>query len=423
MLLISLPVLFAGLFFSFEKHLNKPWMRWVWWLASVLIIGVVGWFAGRDLNWFDFTDAYYSAGRAALTDLNQLYSTEISVFGFVNFPLLAYLFVPFGLLSNQIAGQLFYSLGYIFIIPLAYWLVKVAELNGWRLWLMLAILTINDPLEYSLDIGNSTHFIMVGILISLWWLKQGRDWLAGILLGFSGLIKLSFTPSFAYFFIRQKWQVVAGGLLVAGLAVVLSLLLIPLPLNIEWLEKAVLSTGGNSIAAYNNQSLSGFLARHLIPASDVFSWNSLPSDSGFSMTLRVLNALFFLPIVAIILVGWKTSRTTMDSILEFLIVLVCSILTSPVSWTHYYMLLLIPVALYIKELTLETHKFWLNLLFGCSLALLSIPTSIILRLFELTDQRIILSIHFIGGVLLYVFLLFFWYHKRYGYLRTSSVSN
>jgi alpha-1,2-mannosyltransferase len=423
MLLISLPVILTGLFLSFEKYLNKPWMRWAWWIVSVLVVGIIGWFAGRDLNWFDFTDAYYAAGRAALTDLNQLYSTEISVFGFVNFPLLAYLFVPFGLLSNQIAGQLFYSLGYISIIPLAYWLIKVAELNGWRMWFMLAILTINDPLEYSLDIGNSTHFIMVAILISLWWVKQGKDWLAGILLGFSGLMKLSFIPSLAYFFVRRRWRVVAGGLLIAGLAIVLSLLLIPSSLNMEWLDKAVLSTAGTSIAADNNQSLSGVLARHLISGSDVFSWEALPPEPVFSLVLRISMLLLYLPILIILFIDWKSQLTPNQYIFEFLIVFMCSLLTSPVSWTHYYMFCLIPIAIYIKEFSLEMHKLWLNLLFGCSLALLCIPTSVILRIFEMTDQRIFLSTHFFGGVILYIFLLALWFSQKYGYLRNSPVSN
>lgn len=423
MLIISLPVILTGLFFSFEKYLTKQWMRWGWWIVSVLVVGWVGWYAGQNLNWFDFTDAYYSAGRAALIDLTQLYSAEISVFGFVNFPLLAYLFAPFGLLSNQIAGQIFFSMGYISIIPLAYWLIKVAELDGWKRWFMLGVLTINDSLEYSLDIGNTTHFIMVGMLISLWWLKQGRDWLAGILLGFSGLIKLSFIPSLAYFFIRQHWRVVGGGLLVAGLAIGLSLLVIPLSLNIEWLEKNILSTAGHSIAAYNNQSLSGFLARHLIPGSDVYSWVPIPLEPEFNIVSGILMALFYLPVVIIIVTDWKSQRTTSQYILEFIIVFVCSLLTSPISWTHYYMLLLIPIALYLKEYVFEVRRFWLNVLFGCSLVLLSSPFSLTFALFERTDQRIFLSLHFIGGIFLYVLLLFFWFSKRYSYLRAPIVSN
>lgn len=423
MINISLPIILTGLFFTFEKYLTKPWMRWLWWCTCALIVGLREFYAGQYINWFDFKDAYYFAGYATLTDLSQLYSAEICVFGFVNFPLLAYLFTPFGLLPLPIAGQIFYALGYISIMPLAYWLIKLAELDGWKRWAMLAILIINDPLEYSLDIGNTTHFVMIIIVLSLWWFKQGKDWLSGMALGFIGLMKPTLIPSFGYFFVRRQWQIVGGGLLIAGLAITLSFLLIPLSLNTEWVNKCILASVGQPIAAYNNQSLSGFLARYLIPTSDVFSWVFIIPDQKFNITSNILMALFYLPIILIIFINWKSRRTIDAYILEFLIIFVCSLLTSPISWTHYYMFFLIPVSFYIKEYAFTGSSLFMNLLFGFSLALLSTPTSLILRLYELTDQRIFLSIHFVGGVLFYIFLLAFWYIKRHSFLHAESVSN
>jgi hypothetical protein len=216
---------------------------------------------------------------------------------------------------------------------------------------------------------------------------------------------------------------VGGGLLIAGLAIGLSLLLTPVSLNAEWLDKCILTFGGQSVAGYTNQSLSGLLARHLMPGSDIFSYEPIVPGSGFNMASKILTALFYLPVVIMLLVDWKLPRTTVEYILEFFIVLVCSLLTSPIAWTHYYMLLLIPIALYLKEYVFERRRIWLNILFACSVLLLSAQTSINLAIFERTDQRIFLSLPFIGAVLLYVFLLAYWFSKRYGYLRDPSISN
>ncbi len=422
MFLVSIPVLITGLFFFLEKRLTKPWMRWGWWLGSGLFVGLLAWNAGRDINWFDFKDAYYAAGRAALTDITQLYSAELFVFGFVNIPLLAYLFAPFGLFPLRIAGLAYYAIGYVSLIPITYFLLKLANLNGWRRWVLFIALIVNDTLEYSLDIGNNTHFILLGVLVALWLFERERPWLAGILLGFSGLNKLPLILPSGYFFIRRQWSVVAGGLLVVAISVGLSFLFIPVAVNLEWFDKLVSFTGHPTVA-YNNQSLAGFLGRLLMPESDVYSWNPIEPSPAFKTISKILTGLFYLPMLTVLFIDWRSPRTKPEHILEFMIVFACSLLTSSVSWTHYYSLFLIPIALYLKDILLESRRFLLNGLFGVGLILISVPNSLIFKLFERTDQRIFLSIHFLGGVLIYLFLLVLWFWKRYGQLRESAYSN
>lgn len=124
---------------------------------------------------------YYHSGRKIINKPDLLY--DEACYGFVNFPLFAYLFVPLGRLPKELAGALFFLIGYVSILPLAYWLVKFSDLQGWMRYLFLVFLAVNGPLDYSIWLGNVTHIVMLILLIVLWLFKQGRHWLSGILLG------------------------------------------------------------------------------------------------------------------------------------------------------------------------------------------------------------------------------------------------
>ncbi len=379
-------------------------MRWAWWIGCALILLAVGWYASHTQYWYDFYKGYYHSGRKILVKQDLLY--DETCYGYVNFPLLAYLFVPFAKLSKELAGALFFLIGYIAILPLAYWLVKFSNVKGWARWVILAFLAVSGPLDYSVWLGNITHIIMLSILILLWWYKQGRQWLAGILLGTVGLIKIPLILPAGYFFIRRQWRVVAGGLLAVGLVLGLSLTLVPLSLNGIWLNRCILSFAGNPIAAYNNQSVTGLLAREFMPGN--FGWDPLTPTIQYKWASNIALLLLYAPVLVMLFLGRKSSRTTTMYLLEFFIVLVCSMLTSPISWTHYFMLLLIPAAFYMADHDLRLNKTWVNVLFGIGLALISIPVNIAMALFQQTGQALFLSLHFMGGILFYFVLFLSW---------------
>ena len=415
---LILPVLLAGLYFLLENRLTKPWMRWAWWGVSVVILLAVGWYASHDQYWYDFFKGYYHSGRKIFRNPDVLY--DESCYGYVNFPLLAYLFVPFANLPKEIAGPLFFLIGYVSILPLAYWLVKSANLKGWPRWIFLSLLAVNGPLDYSVWLGNVTHIITLSVLILIWWFKQGREWLTGILLGINGLLKIPLILPAGYFFIRRRWRVVGGGLLVFGLVLGLSLWLVPFSLNRIWLERCILSFAGHPIAAYNNQSAIGFLAREFMPGN--LGWDPLNPTVQFTWVSNITLLLLYAPVLVIFFLGGKSSQNPAMFILEFFIVLVCSLLTSPISWTHYFMLLLIPAAFCMADESLRPNKLWINILLGFSLVLLTTPIKLTLALFEQTGQPLFLSPHFAGGLLLYLYLLITWVKAwRLSRPRTSMV--
>jgi len=406
-----IPFVLVGLYFHFEKYLNKPRVRWLWWIFVVVVVVSIGWYASYNQGWFDFFKGYYHAGRKLLRSPELLYDEYC--YGYVNFPLMAYLFVPLSNLPKEMAGAVFFVIGYVSLIPLGYLLIKNAHLDGWKLWLMIAILALNGSLDYSIKMGNNTHVVALIMLIAILSYQRGREWLAGILLGINGLIKIPLIIPAGYFLIRRRWWVVGGGILVAGLVLVASRLIIPNSLNRQWMDSCLLANAGNPMPAYNNQSITGVLAREIIPGSHFFEWIPQTPTPAFQVVSRVALGIVILPVVLVLFYRWRLPRSPSEVILEFCIVLACSILISPISWTHYFAFLLIPTAYYLGGEFRQGPGRWQNILLGVSLVLLSIPLNLTVELFEWTSQSLFLSLHFMGGLLFYVILLSVWVQGKF----------
>ncbi len=296
----------TALFFVFEGKLSKNWMRWAWWIISIAILVAVGSQVSENYIWADFNKGYYHGGRKIINDQSLLYGQK-SCEGYVNFPLFAYLFAPLGALPKEEAGKAFFVLGLIGTMALAYWLVKFANLNGWKRWFILLLLALSGPLDYSLDLGNTTHFIALFMLIALWWFKnEQKQWLTGILLAINGLIKIPLIIPSGYYFLRRQWKVVAGGIIIAFGTIALSIWLIPEKLNLEWLDKCILTFSRNPIAAHNNQSFNGFLARALMPDSNLKYWHPIQPSPLFSTLSPIVTYAIYLSLVPIIIFYWKT---------------------------------------------------------------------------------------------------------------------
>ncbi|MBK9781274.1 MAG: DUF2029 domain-containing protein [Anaerolineales bacterium] len=413
---ISIPILLTGLFFQIEHKLTKPWMRWAWWLACLALLLLIGWYASQEQYLYDFFKGYYHGGRKIVRDLEALY--DENCYNFTNFPLVAFLFAPLANLEKEYAGTIFFLAGYVTILPLAYWLVKLAELKGGLRWLVLALLALNGPLDYNIWLGNITQVITLGLLLVLWWVKTGKEWLAGILLGVNGLLKIPLILPAGYFFVQRRWRVVGGGLLIFTLVLAASLIFVPFWLNSLWADRCILSMAGNPITAYNNQSLSGFLSRQLIPG--YVGWFPIAPNPQYQLASAFAQLVLYAPIVFILFIGFKHPATPKTQTSEFLILVTGSLLTSPIAWTHYLLMLIIPIALYIKENSEEQNKLWLNILFWAGVLLLSIPINSTQALFEQTGQILFLSLHFLGMLLLYITLVIRWSQKYLTAKQTSA---
>jgi hypothetical protein len=175
-------------------------------------------------------------------------------------------------------------------------------------------------------------------------------------------------------------------------------------INLEWFRLCVRESGAKPIPGFNVQSIDGLVARFVSDDWQVWSGVEIPR----SLKLLILGSK--LAIVGLtLLVMWRAGRPRSEGQFnsELCIAIVLALLLSPISWTHYYCLLLLPIALAMGgKLSLPRNA---SIVIAMTLATMLISLPVIRpRGFMVADElreAIFLSLHFYGAIILLGVLL------------------
>lgn len=334
----------------------------------------------------DFYKAYY---RAAV-QLWELGNTatwplgETGVGGFVNVPVFGYLFVPLLYFGQEHSGWVFLVISVVML--LATWALMIRlrwfTIQSAAAWLFLIL--ANGPLVNSLKEGNTTHlaFCLLVIALVLW--QARSEYLAGILLGACAVIKPPLLLYGLYFAARQRWRVVAGGAGLIGLTAILSLVLFGVDVNIGWYKDSIEPFFGRVMPALNVQSLDGFIIRLRLGEQHLFDW-TLHDPTLVHRLVRYLIFAGILILFAALAIRthydrrmpMQTHARQLRDRLEYVIVLNIAIVASPISWTHYYLFLLLAWGLYLAGLLNLPRDRTTCWLMRSSMILASLPVVIL----------------------------------------------
>jgi hypothetical protein len=140
------------------------------------------------------------------------------------------------------------------------------------------------------------------------------------------------------------------------------------------------------------------------------------------MVRVALTALLF-GITAAVLWASGDPNDEEDFLLEFSTVLTLLLLISPISWTHYYLLLLLPVVfLASRHMTLGAGRGWRLALAVAAVAVM-LPVRVVplsSPIARLLSERVFMSHYFLGGLLLLAMLLRWrWMHRSVQYCATE----
>lgn len=329
----------------------------VFWFATAamtITMAAMVFYVTRGHLFYDFTKAYWVAGEAALQSRSaivDLYQSGIE--GFVNIPILAYLFVPFALLTPMTAALALTALGLLAVY--ATWrLVSVAaDLDLGERAVLALVAAAFGPLIYSIREGNTSHMVLLLVVVAFLLLRERREILAGALLGVAALIKLPLMLFGIYFALRGRWGAVVGGGAVVGAMALASLLVFGLEAHVTWFEQSVRPFANDPMPALNVQSIAGALARLELGGTSTLEWKPHQLSQPLQLMAKGSTVLLLALAAASVLAPRRATALTVSRDIalevEFLIVLMLACIISPLSWSHYYAWMLMPIAFFLGQ--------------------------------------------------------------------------
>jgi alpha-1,2-mannosyltransferase len=203
--------------------------------------------------------------------------------------------------------------------------------------------------------GQTSHIIFLLLVAGLALWQSGRRYWAGVVLGVCAAYKLPLLLLGLYFVFRRQWAIVAGGATAIAVVVLASLALFGASGLAGWYADWVQPFIGTAIPAFNVQSINGFLIRLATDATSLKDWE--PRDPALAHRIARLGSSVILLGGAVWLM-WRAApagAATLQSEshpgardrLEYALVIALALVTSPLAWTHYYVFMLLPWALYL----------------------------------------------------------------------------
>lgn len=385
----------------------------LWTLSIIVLFGctVLMWRVSDPPELFsDFSQAYYPAGQTIVQDVPRLYDRltgcdESAVCGFVNIPVIAFLFTPLSRLSLEQAQLAFALLSLGCIVGGVYGLIALTAATGWRRWAIAALFVLNGPLFYSLREGNLTHVVLLLLVLALLCIEHDQEVWAGVLVASAALIKLPLGLLCVYFLVKGRWRIVAGLGMALFAIVGTSLWWAGWESHVTWYRESVLPFSSKSLAAFNVQSVDGFLLR-LRPNAPLYDWTPIPVDESLRLIRTVIVGVL-VTMSGMVLWAGAFRRGAKDTLhLEFSIVLCLALMISPISWTHYYLFLLIPFSLYLGgRLPVQESASWSLGMVACMLST-SLPVLFLNPSFGSTGGKLFLSHYVFGALCLWGLLCF-----------------
>jgi alpha-1,2-mannosyltransferase len=353
-------------------------------------------------TWFgDFDKAYYPAGGTIIDNPRALYECPQDIACFVNVPIVALLFTPLALFPPSIAHGIVSLLG---LVAVAITIVLLASVTGGRnVWLgILAVVLMNGPMYYSLRLGNTTHFVLLVILAAFIFSEARRPVLGGICLAVAALVKPPLLLLGGYLLVRSLWKELAGFVAALCLSLAASLALFGAELHREFFERFVMGYGGNApVLAYNVQSVAAALGR-FTTRGHLTNWNPV-EIGGWFVPLRMVASATLAATVAGVLAVAGRPRNGFEKLIELSLVMALALAIAPITWTHYYVLLLVPIAWLVGGGTRALHGHLWRLTAAVAVGLVSLPVLLEIPggcILSAMMERVGLSHFFLGLLLL-----------------------
>jgi hypothetical protein len=199
------------------------------------------------------------------------------------------------------------------------------------------------------------NLVLLVLIVGVWWAdRSGRPVWAGIFLGAATAIKLFPGFLFLYFVLQRRWRAVAAG---AASIVVLTMWTVAV-LGIESYREYivdVIPTLGSWRSSWPNVSLLGFWSKLLDPNSNVGTTIPLVRSPLLARAGTWISCALA---VAAVVVVVRRARSRSERDHAFATCITAMLLVTPIVWDHYFLLLLLPIALLWTSLPSSGPARW-----------------------------------------------------------------
>jgi alpha-1,2-mannosyltransferase len=363
----------------------------------------------------DFYKAYYPAAQRVweLGPRAAFQHLEVGVGGFVNMPILVWPFVPLLAFGYAGASWAFLATGLACVVATWWLLLRIADPATPIAPLLAFLFLVNGPMVNSLREGNSTHIVLFLLVFAMIAWRAARPFAMGLILGLAALIKIPLLLFGVYFLLRGNWRAVAGGAAMIAVALLLSLAVHGFEVNRAWFEGNVLAYVGRVVPAFNVQSIDAYLMRLSTGPDALFDWTAHEPTAAHRVARWLLfivlfGTVFWLMRRAHLGTALRSDEVSGRDYLEYCVILVLAIVASPISWSHYYLLMLLPIGLYLGNrlpLPDDGTTRWLIwpgfILTALPVILLPFESDLVL----VVASRTILSAWLFGGLIMLAALL------------------
>lgn len=344
------------------------------WLCKVFLLG----------NYPDFNTQYY-VPKMMLQRINpysggsQLFTPQVYP------PTVFFVFFPLTFLSVIQASYVYTTLSIFSLVFSLYLLSKIFNVNflGTQNLIFMTFAVISFPVKFTLGMGQINMFILLLMTLTLLFIKNRKNLIAGIFLGLAIVIKLFplFLP--LYLLIKFKkgnrgmaipwtrvkvWiqkkqlandlEVLDGMLLVIVISMFLIALFIPKDYILHFFFVTIPSLSSSWKLDYYNQALSGFIGRGL----------------GVGELANIIKIVLGLIItfITLYLIGKNEKEGIFPDSLKFGILITLSLIVNNFSWQHHFVWLIIPfyiTFIYLKNINAKLFPYFI---LGISYILVSI---------------------------------------------------
>ncbi len=325
---------------------------------------------GSKAHRCDFT-VFIAAGRAVLDGTDIYEAHNVRGWYYLQPPLFAVAMVPFAMIPQMWAVLIWYLLSVAMMIAAVRMCVRMMSRrqppsqNQFVIYLvppLLVVLLLVSALAH----GQSSVLMLWLVIAALYCNEQGHAVVGGVSLAGATLVKVFPVLLLGYFVWRKKWRFVAASLL----ALVLGLFVLPSFAygwkgNRVFLEKWVTRVVSPALQSekeraneplYNTLLNSDMVNNQSLPAV-LWRWTKVQSASWIARLGVVAMAC------VIFLVGRKSAPINEPLILGA--ALICTVLAPPVSWSHYFLVLLFPLTALIALLQRTADQSLKRIIYVC----------------------------------------------------------